>query len=271
MQILISNIFYNPQMTRGIPPSEDPVKTPHFSTPHHHASHTPTPAPVPPAGRGRAGNGAQEANAGTAPAPAAAAGGALRGRASLPPPQPVTCGGRRAPLPSRPRCPPLPPRRAPSQPGGGAAAARSVVPMEAGAEAEPLLPPRRWRAGRGLWRERGGARSAAKDGECPGGRRRGARGAGAGGALAFPAELGRSREREEREGQEPPGLPRDSAALPGLLPAPPAGTALREPLSLGSAASLAPLLQPQAFLVPYVIVGFFSKVLTSFPRARRLS
>ncbi|KAF4802041.1 Two pore calcium channel protein 2 [Turdus rufiventris] len=36
--------------------------------------------------------------------------------------------------------------------------------MEAGAEAEPLLPPRRWRAGRGLWRERGRARSAAEDG-----------------------------------------------------------------------------------------------------------
>ncbi|XP_066043555.1 two pore channel protein 2 isoform X5 [Chamaea fasciata] len=36
--------------------------------------------------------------------------------------------------------------------------------MEAGAEAEPLLPPRRWRAGRGLWRERSGARSAAEDG-----------------------------------------------------------------------------------------------------------
>ncbi|XP_063253611.1 two pore channel protein 2 isoform X2 [Prinia subflava] len=66
--------------------------------------------------------------------------------------------------------PPAPsphPRPALTQPGGGAARAWSLVPMEAGAEAEPLLPPRRWRAGRGLWWQRGGARSAAEDGAGP--------------------------------------------------------------------------------------------------------
>ncbi|XP_072785599.1 two pore channel protein 2 isoform X1 [Taeniopygia guttata] len=36
--------------------------------------------------------------------------------------------------------------------------------MEAGAEVEPLLPPRRWRLGRGLWQERDGAGSAGEDG-----------------------------------------------------------------------------------------------------------
>lgn len=134
--------------------------------------------------------------------------------------------------------------------------------MEAGAEAEPLLPPRRWRTGRGLWRERGGARSA-EDGECPG---RAVPGAPERAELSpFPQNWGAP---GSRKGRKPPGLLRGSAALPGLLPAALVGAALREPLALGSGASLALLLQPQAPLVPYVIIGFSSKALTSFPRTR---
>ncbi|XP_074951085.1 two pore channel protein 2 [Phalacrocorax aristotelis] len=74
----------------------------------------------------------------------------------------VTCGGRGhaggAALPPRPAA-------VLSHPGGGAEGARWPLPMEAGvsAEAEPLLPPRSWRTGRGLWRAGSGDRPAAGD------------------------------------------------------------------------------------------------------------
>lgn len=131
------------------------MKTRHFSPPHPACSSTPGAG-----GKWRPGG---ESRASAGPGGRSPAGRGSRSRS-----QPVTCGGRSRPGRAEPRSPPLSPRPTPSQAGGAAAAARSVVPMEAGAEAEPLLPPRRWRAGRGLWRERGGARSAAEDGECPG-------------------------------------------------------------------------------------------------------
>lgn len=59
-------------------------------------------------GEGRAENGALGANAGAPPAPAAATGGALWGRGSRPPQQPVTCGGRSRPGRAEPRSRPAP-------------------------------------------------------------------------------------------------------------------------------------------------------------------
>lgn len=86
-----------------------------------------------------------------------------------------------------------------------------MVLMEAGAEAEPLLPPRRWRAGRGLWWERGGARSAAEDGECPG---RAVPGALERAELSpFPRSWGAPGSGRSGRGRKPPGLPGSSAGL----------------------------------------------------------
>lgn len=102
----------------------------------------------------------------------------------------------------------------------------------------------------------------------------GAQGAGAGGAVAFSLFQQSWGAPGSGKGRKPPGLSRGSvgsAALPGLLPAAPAGTVLREPLVPGSGVNLALLLQPQASLIPYVILGFFSKALTSFSGSRWLS
>lgn len=166
----------------------------------------------------------------------------------------------RAPLPSRPSSPPLPSRAAPSQPGG---CRRQCGPRC------------RWRPA--LRRSRCCRRGA------------GGRPAGCGGSAAMPArpprtvsarggrclgprssrlsaELGRSREREEREGQEPPGV------LGGARPPCPGCSRQLRRGSSEEAASAelrcepSLLLRSQAALVPYVILGFSSKVLTSFPR-----